>query len=128
MAQKFEDIFDESPFQDEEGTLPSGGFDLKLGVSEKGEDPEYLNFKRFSNFKHALIFFGGLEGIEGIIEQDERTKMSTEAIKKLFDGGLVNPVPERGTRTIRTEESVLTTMSSLYPKLRAHGAKVKFWK
>ena len=49
--------------------------------------------------------------------------MSTEAIKKKFDS-LINPVPERGTRTIRTEESILVTMSSLYPKLRAIGMKL----
>ena len=95
---------------------------MKIGVSEQGEEPEYVDFDKYSGFKHALVFFGGMEGIEVIIEQDERTKMSTEAIKKLFDT-LVNPVPERGTRTIRTEESILVTMSSLYPKLRAYGSK-----
>eukprot|EP00347_Sterkiella_histriomuscorum_P015809 403355602 len=116
VANKFEDIFDECPFEET-------GYDLKLGVSEQGQEIEHVDFRQHQNFKHALIFFGGMEGIEGIIEQDERTKMSTEAIKKKFDS-LINPVPERGTRTIRTEESILVTMSSLYPKLRAIGLKL----
>ena len=64
-----------------------------------------------------MVFFGGLEGIDGIIEQDERTKLNNEEIKNSFNF-LVKPLAEQGTRTIRTEESLLVTLASLYPKLR----------
>ena len=62
VASKFEDIEDECPY--EEGT-----YDLKIGVSDKGEFADYLDLSaNHSGFKHALVFFGGLEGIDGIIE------------------------------------------------------------
>lgn len=115
VAQKFEDIEEECPFE--------AGYDLKVGISEQGEVADFVDFNKYKNFNHALVFFGGLEGIEVIIEQDERTKMSNEAIKKMFDL-VINPTPERGTRSIRTEESILVSLSNLYPKFRAYGKHV----
>lgn len=73
VAQKFEDIFDECPHE--------SGYDLKIGISEKGDIADFANFSTFSNFKHALVIFGGLEGIEGILEQDERTKIKKESMR-----------------------------------------------
>ncbi len=87
VVNKFEDIEDECP-------LDSGSYDLKIGVSDKGEVADYLDLgQKHSGFKHALVFFGGLEGIDGIIEQDERTKLTTQAIKDSFNY-LVRPLGE----------------------------------
>lgn len=64
--------------------------------------------------------FGGLEGIEGIIEQDERSKLRADAVRQLFDMYL-NCLPDRGTRTIKTEENLLISLSNLMPKFRVFG-------
>jgi predicted SPOUT superfamily RNA methylase MTH1 len=62
VAGKFEDIFEECPYKE--------GYDLKLGISnDKGALPsECVDFEEYRGFKHALVFFGGIEGIEGIVE------------------------------------------------------------
>jgi len=39
-----------------------------LGTSDKGKIIDFTTFEEFQDFKHALVFFGGLEGIEGIID------------------------------------------------------------
>ncbi len=45
-----------------------------------------IDFYQYSGFRHALVFFGGLEGIEGIVEQDERSKINqAEDVRKMFD-------------------------------------------
>lgn len=67
-----------------------------------------------------MIFFGGLDGIEGIVEEEESTFMKKEELKNKFDLFL-NTTPERGTRSIRTEENMLVSLAVLYPKLRAIG-------
>ncbi len=121
VATKFEDIFDECPYRE-------GKYDLKLAISnDKTAQPsDTVDFEEFAGFKHALVFFGGLEGIEGIVESDESSKISkSEAIRSMFDQ-YVNCVPERGTRTLRTEESILVSLSNLYPKFRVHGASRTF--
>jgi hypothetical protein len=46
---------------------------------------EFEDFSKFKGFKHALVFFGGLDGIEGIIESDESCKMQCENLEKAFD-------------------------------------------
>jgi predicted SPOUT superfamily RNA methylase MTH1 len=46
--------------------------------------------------------------------------MSKEELKDKFDMFL-NTTPERGTRSIRTEENMLVSLAALYPKLRAVG-------
>ena len=59
VASKFEDVFEQQPYE----------YDLKLAISnEKGEIADFMDFSKHDSFKHALVFFGGLEGIEDIIE------------------------------------------------------------
>jgi methyltransferase len=60
VAGSIRSVFDECPYE--------GGYDIKLGTSDKGRIIDFESFSDFKDFKHALIFFGGLEGIEGIIE------------------------------------------------------------
>ena len=60
VAQKFEDITDECPFNEQ--------YDLKIGISDTGNPAEFADYRPYRDFRHALVFFGGLEGIEGILE------------------------------------------------------------
>lgn len=80
-----ENVFNECPYE--------GGYDIKIGTSDKGDVIDFLNLEDRRGFKHAIVFFGGLEGIEGIIEQDENSKLKVEEVEKLFDM-YVNTVPE----------------------------------
>jgi methyltransferase len=68
VATKFEDIFDECPYTTT--ARPHDGYDLKLAISnDKNAQPsECVDFEEYRGFKHALVFFGGIEGIEGIVE------------------------------------------------------------
>jgi predicted SPOUT superfamily RNA methylase MTH1 len=70
-----------------------------------------------------LIFFGGLEGIEGILEQEEHTKKKEDEVESMFDLYL-NTCPEQGTRTIRTEEAILVSMAHITSKLRSVGLAI----
>ena len=108
-------VFDECPYE--------GGYDLKLGTSDKGKIIDFERFEEFKDFKHGLVFFGGLEGIEGMIEMDEHIEMQPQEVHKLFDMYL-NTCPEQGVRTIRTEEAIILSMAAIYPRMRAIGAHV----
>lgn len=122
VANKFEDIFEECPYIT--AARPHDGYDLKLAISnDKATQPaDVVNFDSYKGFKHALVFFGGIEGIEGIVEQDERSKINKkETIRAMFDE-YVNCLPERGSRCFRTEESIFVSLSNLYPKFRKFGA------
>ena len=63
VASNILKVFDECPYE--------GGYDIKLGTSDKGKIIDFEKFEEFAGFKHGLVFFGGLEGIEGLIELDE---------------------------------------------------------
>jgi predicted SPOUT superfamily RNA methylase MTH1 len=57
------------------------------------------------------------------VEADENSKVNKkEAIREMFDE-YINCLPERGSRCIRTEESILVSLSNLYPQFRQFGAK-----
>lgn len=127
VAMNFEEVFRDCPYAEEnkEGekektSLRQGGYDLTIGISDKGKTSDFENYEPFTGFKHALIFFGGLDGIEGIVEEEESTFTRKEELKDKFDLFL-NTTPERGTRSIRTEENMLVSLAALYPKLRAIG-------
>lgn len=86
VATKFEDIFDECPYKT--AARPKDTYDLKLAISNDKNKPnaENIDFYEYSGFRHALIFFGGIEGIEGIVEQDERSKINqAEEVRGMFD-------------------------------------------
>jgi len=96
----------ECPFKD------LGKYDLTIGTSERGES---VDEAKLPSFKHALIVFGGVQGLEAAVESDE-SLVGIDNPKFLFNH-YFNTCPHQGSRTIRTEEAILITMSSLRPRL-----------
>ena len=117
MASTIDEVFEDCPYE--------GGYDLKIGEAcganrDLGDPLDFVNFSKNSGFKHALVFFGGLGGIEGLVEDLETSK--NLKVREMFDE-YVNACPEIGTRNMRTEESLLITLGALVPKLREFGSK-----
>eukprot|EP00794_Sanderia_malayensis_P015660 gene15660-17240_t len=108
FAQTFGAVFTQSPFKD--------GYDLSIGTSERGEPVEDL---QLSSFRHMLIVFGGLSGLEASLESDE--SLSESDPRLLFDH-YVNSCNNQGSRTIRTEEALLITLSALRPLVNHAGS------
>jgi hypothetical protein len=86
------------------------GYDLTIGTSERGmsidrilSPEDHSVVQRFPEFRHALIVFGGLHGIEACVDGDDSlTAVGTENAHELFDVW-VNTCPNQGSRTIRSE-------------------------
>lgn len=93
------------------GCPHKGGYDIMLGTSEKGSNVEETEIK---GFKHLLVVFGGVAGLEAALEADDKLDATDPA--ELFDLYL-NVCPDQGSRTIRTEEAILVTMASLRDKI-----------
>lgn len=102
-ANSFKKVFTESSYK--------GGYDLTIGTSERGEVIDDLEIPEFN---HLLIVFGGVQGLETSLESDEA--ITETEVELLFDH-YINTCPNQGSRTIRTEEAVLVTLSALRPKL-----------
>ena len=71
-------------------------------------------------FRHLLVVFGGLKGLETSLESDETLLANDPSL--VFDH-YVNTCPGQGSGTIRTEEAILVTMSALRPII----AKTTTW-
>lgn len=107
IANSISDIFSKSPYKN--------GYDLTIGTSDKGESVHNVESKSLK-FNHLLIVFGGLLGLENAVENDDNLNIDDPCL--LFDKYL-NVVPRQGSRTVRTEEAVLITLSSLAEKIEA---------
>jgi methyltransferase len=105
IANSISQVFSQSPYPD--------GYDVTIGTSDKGENVHEVE-KKSLKFNHLLIVFGGLFGLESAIENDD--SMTVDDPSLLFDH-YFNVVPEQGSRTVRTEEAVLITLSSLTDKI-----------
>ena len=116
VAHSISEVFEECPHE--------GGYDLKVGESrQNGDVLDFIDFQKYQGFKHALVFFGGLTGIEGLVEELETGEnFKASETRKLFNE-YVNTCPEIGSRSLRTEESLLMSMGALMPNLRAIGNK-----
>ena len=109
IAEKFSHVFTKSPFK--------GGYDLTIGTSERGINIDQCSLLKDSKekFKHMLIVFGGVKGLEAALQQDEELK-EVQDPSVLFDFYL-NTCPKQGSRTIRTEEAILVSLSAIRPKI-----------
>lgn len=87
-----------------------GGYDVTIGTSERGIDVEALysgtEEQKLGKFKHLLIVFGGVAGLEVAVKNDvELQKLGVVNAVEVFDRW-VNVCPNQGSRTIRTEEAI----------------------
>jgi predicted SPOUT superfamily RNA methylase MTH1 len=89
------------------------GYDYTIGTSDKGTSIDCINPKSLK-YKHMLIVFGGVLGIEEAITADSNFDFDDTSL--VFNEYL-NTCPQQGSRTIRTEEAVLITLAELRTKL-----------
>ncbi|KAG5128340.1 hypothetical protein JHK82_029175 [Glycine max] len=82
------------------------GYDFIIGTSEHGQIIKSSDLE-IPSFRHLLIAFGGLAGLEESIEEDDNLKG-----KKAQDAFnlYLNTCPHQGSRTIRTEEAILISL------------------
>ena len=119
-ASSLSSVFTESPFE--------GGYDLTVGTSERGASLSSLTAPAteeplFPDFKHILIVFGGISGLEAAVKADkELTSMGVTEPEKLFDRW-VNLCPGQGSRTIRTEEALWLGLMGLRNVVLKYGVK-----
>lgn len=83
-----------------------GGYDHLIGTSEHGliVNSSEINLPAF---RHLLIAFGGLSGLEKSVGEDH--KLKGKNVRDFFDLYL-NTCPNQGSRTIRTEEALLISL------------------
>ncbi|XP_031716141.1 putative methyltransferase C9orf114 homolog [Anarrhichthys ocellatus] len=103
LASCLSAVFTESPYAE--------GYDLTIGTSEKGGN---MDQAALSPFKHLLVVFGGLQGLEASVDTDQHLQVTDPSV--LFDLYL-NTCPGQGSRTIRTEEAILVSMAGLRQKI-----------
>jgi len=99
---RLSDVFTECTYE--------GGYDVTIGTSERGVSVETLFSEdeehRVEKFKHLLVVFGGVGGLEVAVKNDEQLqKLGVVEAKDVFDRW-INICPGQGSRTIRTEEAV----------------------
>lgn len=84
-----------------------GGYDFCVGTSERGIPIQGFTHRNegAQGWKHLLVCFGGIAGLEVAVENDPELKDKVEDPSELFDAYL-NLVPSQGSRTIRTEEAI----------------------
>jgi predicted SPOUT superfamily RNA methylase MTH1 len=90
-----------------------GGYDMTVGTSERGVNVEelYSGDMKVEKFKHLLIVFGGVAGLEIAVKNDEELqKLGVVESSEVFDRW-INVCPGQGSRTIRTEEAVWIGLS-----------------
>ncbi|XP_051130106.1 uncharacterized protein LOC127250728 [Andrographis paniculata] len=112
-APNISSIFKNCPYK--------GGYDYRIGTSEHGMviNSSELNLP---SFRHLLIAFGGLAGLEECVEEDSNIKDKT--VRDIFDSYL-NTCPHQGSRTIRTEEAIFISLQYFQEPLNRASLKHK---
>jgi predicted SPOUT superfamily RNA methylase MTH1 len=108
-------IFTECPFD--------GGYDLSYGTSERGRPLSEVSAHSAPPFKHMLVVFGGVAGLETAVKADKELQdkgIDSSNVGDLFDYW-VNILPGQGSRTIRTEEAVWLGLMGLRDVVDAQG-------
>lgn len=93
-ASNISSVFSNCPYK--------GGYDHLIGTSEHGAAVNSSELT-LPSFRHLLIAFGGLAGLEECLEDD--SNLQGKGVHDVFDLYL-NTCPHQGSRTIRTEEAI----------------------
>ncbi|KTG37557.1 hypothetical protein cypCar_00011133 [Cyprinus carpio] len=103
-------VFTECPYKD--------GYDLTVGTSERGNSADHITLPPFKNKSMIKMFFNlNIHfGLEASVDADENLNVADPGV--LFDLYL-NTCPGQGSRTIRTEEAILISLSGLRQKISA---------
>ncbi|CDF38429.1 unnamed protein product [Chondrus crispus] len=129
IAESLSDVFRDS-------AVSLTGYDLTLGTSERGTPISPHSDQSdlcLPEFKHLLIVFGGVNGLEKSVIGDEGLASlgispslvqneNHHSVGDLFDF-YVNTCPNQGSRTIRTEEALLISLAALQPLLNPQKAQ-----
>ncbi|XP_039145999.1 putative methyltransferase C9orf114 homolog [Dioscorea cayenensis subsp. rotundata] len=111
-ASNISSVFKNCPFK--------GGYDHIIGTSEHGlkiKSSELI----IPAYRHLLIAFGGLGGLEESIEEDG--EMKGKHVNDVFSSYL-NTCPLQGSRTIRTEEAVFISLQYFQEAINKAGEKI----
>lgn len=105
-----------------------GGYDITVGTSERGAPLESLYTEpetKRPKFKHLLIVFGGVAGLEVAVKNDkDLQKLGVVDAKDVFDKW-IDVCPGQGSRTIRTEEAVWIGLMGLRRLVTANAGTVE---
>ena len=99
-ANSLSTVFTECPYD--------SGYDISFGTSERGTPISEIDTEAVPRYKHMLLVFGGVAGLETAAKNDAELQekgIGAGSVGELFDYW-VNLVPGQGSRTIRTEEAV----------------------
>ncbi|KAF3330751.1 putative methyltransferase C9orf114 [Carex littledalei] len=110
-ASNLSSVFNSSSFK--------GGYDHVIGTSEHGQVISSSELV-LPSFRHLLIVFGGLSGLEESIEEDNNLK--GRGANEVFVSYL-NTCPHQGSRTIRTEEAILISLQYFQEPIRRAEAQ-----
>ena len=127
IAASLSAVFSDSPFAAD----GAKSYDVTIGTSERGvhladivQQSGHKSSTRLpKSYKHALIVFGGVAGLEAAAVADPKLQargISGANVEQLFDYW-VNVVPGQGSRTIRTEEAVWIALGQLWEWLQSAG-------
>ncbi|KAL2463796.1 Nucleic acid-binding [Forsythia ovata] len=97
-ASNISSVFKNCPYKE--------GYDYRIGTSEHGLVIKSSELT-LPSFRHLLIAFGGLAGLEECVEEDNSLKGKN--VREAFDLYL-NTCPHQGSRTIRTEEAIFISL------------------
>ncbi|CAG8474515.1 8202_t:CDS:10 [Ambispora leptoticha] len=111
LADSISKVFTECAYLD--------GYDVTIGTSERG-NPIDQALEQMPEFRHLLVVFGGLGGLEIAIDSDQDLTCTGEEADALFDLW-INTCPNQGSRTIRTEEAILISMACLRQAITEKG-------
>lgn len=98
------------------------GYDLTIGTSERGHQTLDDESFMLPSFRHLLVVFGGVAGLEACVDASEELSLPASKTYTLFDLWL-NVCPDQGSRTIRTEEAIPITLARLRPFIKKSGVK-----
>ena len=104
IASSLSAVWEECPFK--------SGYDVTIGTSERGDSSVLDADFAIPQCKHLLIVFGGVQGLEIAVDADSKLEVPGKDARCLFDMW-VNTCPFQGSGTIRTEEAILISLSSL---------------
>ena len=83
------------------------GYTYKICIGKKGKPINLKELRSLVTGGHVLLVFGGHEGVEAVVDGDEKSKIQQDNLDEHFDQYYCLNEDKYGVKELRVEEEIL---------------------
>ena len=101
-------------------SLLQAPYDLRICIGKRGNPVDVKQLRKLVHTQRVVVVFGGHEGIEPVVEGDEKSKVRQDNLENHFDLYYCLNQDQYGVKALRVEEEIFMFLQILQNVYKRH--------